>query len=91
MSITEAFGEFRTGKTQLCHTLCVTAQLPPAMGGASGKAAYIDTEGTFRPDRIKAIAERFGMADPEGLLCADVIFTINMSHVRRCVGQCHLR
>jgi len=28
MSITEAFGEFRTGKTQLAHTLCVTTQLP---------------------------------------------------------------
>jgi meiotic recombination protein DMC1 len=27
MSITEAFGEFRTGKTQLAHTLCVTAQM----------------------------------------------------------------
>jgi len=36
-SITEAFGEFRTGKTQLCHTLCVTAQLPVNMGGANGK------------------------------------------------------
>jgi hypothetical protein len=33
MSITEAFGEFRTGKTQLCHTLCVTAQLPLEMNG----------------------------------------------------------
>jgi meiotic recombination protein DMC1 len=46
MSITEAFGEFRTGKTQLSHTLCVTTQLPVEQGGAMGKAAYIDTEGT---------------------------------------------
>ncbi|KAI5452054.1 Meiotic recombination protein dmc1, variant 2 [Naganishia albida] len=60
-SITEVYGEFRTGKTQLCHTLCVTTQLPMDMGGASGKVAYIDTEGTFRPDRVKAIAERFGV------------------------------
>ena len=37
MSITEAFGEFRTGKTQICHTLCVTSQLPTSMGGANGK------------------------------------------------------
>ena len=66
MSITEAFGEFRTGKTQICHTLCVTCQLPVAMGGGAGKAAYIDTEGTFRPERIKAIAERFNL-DPEGM------------------------
>ena len=37
MSITEAFGEFRTGKTQIAHTLCVVAQLPPSMGGTNGK------------------------------------------------------
>ncbi|KAG0309492.1 hypothetical protein BGZ98_002004 [Dissophora globulifera] len=37
MAITEAFGEFRTGKTQLGHTLCVIAQLPIAMGGGNGK------------------------------------------------------
>lgn len=46
-SITEAFGEFRCGKTQLCHTLCVTSQLPTEMGGGNGKVAYIDTEGTL--------------------------------------------
>ncbi|KAJ3132987.1 Meiotic recombination protein dmc1 [Geranomyces variabilis] len=61
MSITEAFGEFRTGKTQLSHTLCVLAQLPASMGGGNGKAAFIDTEGTFRPERIKQIATRFGV------------------------------
>ena len=47
MSITEAFGEFRTGKTQLSHTLCVTCQLPISDGGACGKAAFIDTENTL--------------------------------------------
>ena len=61
MSITEAFGEFRTGKTQLAHTLCVTTQLPRSMNGGNGKIAYIDTEGTFRPERIRPIAERFGL------------------------------
>ena len=43
MSITEVFGEFRTGKTQMCHTLCVTAQLPRSQGGGSGKVAVIDS------------------------------------------------
>lgn len=47
MAITEAFGEFRTGKTQLAHTLCVTAQLPKEDGGGAGKVAYIDTENTL--------------------------------------------
>eukprot|EP00747_Dinoflagellata_sp_TGD_P165919 gnl/TRDRNA2_/TRDRNA2_187930_c0_seq1.p2 gnl/TRDRNA2_/TRDRNA2_187930_c0~~gnl/TRDRNA2_/TRDRNA2_187930_c0_seq1.p2 ORF type:complete len:409 (+),score=98.84 gnl/TRDRNA2_/TRDRNA2_187930_c0_seq1:85-1227(+) len=59
--ITEIFGEFRCGKTQLCHTLCVTCQLPTEKGGAESKALYIDTEGTFRPERLVQIAERFGL------------------------------
>lgn len=67
MAITEVFGEFRTGKTQLCMTMCVTAQLPKNKGGGNGKVAYIDTESTFRPDRIKPIAERFGL-DYESVL-----------------------
>eukprot|EP00934_Nitzschia_sp_Nitz4_P005739 Nitzschia sp. Nitz4//scaffold124_size66437//23716//25071//NITZ4_006110-RA/size66437-augustus-gene-0.2-mRNA-1//1//CDS//3329534549//5729//frame0 len=66
-SITEVFGEFRTGKTQLCHTLCVTCQMAVTEGGAEGKAIYIDTEGTFRPARLQAIAERFGL-DPNAAL-----------------------
>ncbi|EDK45344.1 meiotic recombination protein DMC1 [Lodderomyces elongisporus NRRL YB-4239] len=67
MSITEVFGEFRCGKTQLCHTLCVAAQLPKDLGGGEGRVAYIDTEGTFRPERIRAIANRFGV-DPDNCL-----------------------
>lgn len=61
MSISEVFGEFRCGKTQLSHTMSVIAQLPRNLGGADGKVAYIDTEGTFRPERIAQIAERFGV------------------------------
>ncbi|KAK2520489.1 Rad51 [Columba livia] len=61
-SITELFGEFRTGKTQLCHTLAVTCQLPIDRGGGEGKAMYIDTEGTFRPERLLAVAERSVLA-----------------------------
>ena len=60
-SITELFGEFRTGKSQLCHTLCVTCQLPLDQGGGEGKALYIDTEGSFRPSRLLQIAERYGL------------------------------
>ncbi|XP_077321023.1 DNA repair protein RAD51 homolog 1 isoform X2 [Lithobates pipiens] len=60
-SITEMFGEFRTGKTQLCHTLAVTCQLPIDRGGGEGKAMYIDTEGTFRPERLLAVAERYAL------------------------------
>lgn len=66
-SITEIFGEFRTGKTQLCHTLAVTCQLPVENGGGAGKCLYIDTEGTFRPERLVATAQRFGLNPDEVL------------------------
>lgn len=67
-AITEVFGEFRTGKTQLSHTLCATCQMPDATAGyKGGKAIYIDTENTFRPDRLRQICERFNM-DQEAML-----------------------
>ncbi|KAH8604308.1 putative Rad51 recA bacterial DNA recombination protein KaiC [Trypanosoma vivax] len=78
MSITEAFGEFRTGKTQIAHTLCVTCQLPLSMGGGNGKAVYVDTESTFRPERIKPIAERFGL-DVDAVL-ANIIVARAYTH-----------
>mmetsp|Transcript_18329 Transcript_18329/g.18408 ORF Transcript_18329/g.18408 Transcript_18329/m.18408 type:complete len:348 (+) Transcript_18329:262-1305(+) len=66
-SLTEVYGEFRTGKTQLCHSLCVTCQLPLDQGGAEGKAIYLDTEGTFRPNKLVSIAERFSLSPDEVL------------------------
>ncbi|XP_075250283.1 DNA repair protein RAD51 homolog 1-like [Convolutriloba macropyga] len=66
-SITEIFGEFRTGKTQLCHTLAVNCQLPVDMGGGEGKCLFIDTEGTFRPERLLAVAEKNGLNGPDVL------------------------
>jgi len=66
-AITEAFGAFGSGKTQLGSMLAVNVQLPIERGGANGKCVFIDTEGTFRPSRIKQIAEGIG-ADPEKVL-----------------------
>jgi len=66
-AITEAFGAFGSGKSQLGFSLAVNVQLPLEKGGAEGKAVYIDTEGTFRPERIRQIAEAKG-ANPESVL-----------------------
>lgn len=49
MAITEVFGEFRTGKTQLSHTLCVTTQIPNSKGYQGGKVMFLDTEHTLYP------------------------------------------
>ncbi|CCX04691.1 Similar to Meiotic recombination protein DLH1; acc. no. P50265 [Pyronema omphalodes CBS 100304] len=80
MSITEVFGEFRTGKSQLCMTASVICQLPKDQGGAEGKVAYIDTEGTFRPERIKQIAEKFGVDGD--MACENIIYgrALNSEH-----------
>jgi len=56
-SVTEFYGEYRTGKTQIAHQLCVDVQLPYEEGGLEGNALYIDTEATFRPERIIQMAE----------------------------------
>jgi DNA repair protein RadA len=56
-SVTEFYGEYRTGKTQIAHQLCVNVQLPYEDGGLEGNALYIDTEATFRPERIIQMAE----------------------------------
>ena len=66
-AVTEAFGAYGSGKTQLGLTLAVNVQLPLEKGGANGKCVFIDTEGTFRPVRIRQIAESRG-ANPEKVL-----------------------
>jgi DNA repair protein RadA len=60
-AVTEVYGEFGTGKTQLCHTLCVMVQQERQAGGLSAGAVYIDTENTFRPERIASISTARGL------------------------------
>jgi len=66
-AVTELYGAGGVGKTQLCYTLAVTVQLPPSKGGLEGCCLYIDSEGTFRPERIAQIA-RSKSFDPEQVL-----------------------
>jgi DNA repair protein RadA len=66
-ALTEVYGEFGSGKTQFCHTICVTVQKPKEEGGLGGGVLYVDSENTFRPERIVSIAKAKGM-DPEKVL-----------------------
>lgn len=63
-AITEFYGEYGSGKSQLCHQLCVNVQLPPEKGGLNASALYIDTENTFRTERIVQMARHLGL-DPK--------------------------
>ncbi len=72
-SITEMYGEFGSGKTQIAHQLAVNVQLPKEKGGLAGSVIMIDTENTFRPERIKqmveGLSERYGIEyDPDEFL-----------------------
>ncbi|MBI4895117.1 MAG: DNA repair and recombination protein RadA [Candidatus Aenigmarchaeota archaeon] len=66
-AITEAAGAFSSGKTQLGLQLAVNVQLPIEKGGINGACLFIDTESTFRPERIVQLAEAQGL-DPQTVL-----------------------
>lgn len=79
-ALTEAYGAFGSGKTQLGLTLAVNVQLPKEKGGANGKAVFIDTEGTFRPERIRQIAEGIGANSEKVLKNILVARAFNSDH-----------
>lgn len=66
-AITEFYGEFGSGKTQICHQLAVNVQVPDEKSGLGKATIYIDTENTFRPERIIQMAEGAGV-DAESML-----------------------
>lgn len=72
-AITEAYGSFGSSKTQLAFQLAINVQKPKEDGGMGGGAIFIDTENTFRPERLKQLAEANGV-DPEKAL-KNVFFT----------------
>ncbi|MEM1626309.1 MAG: DNA repair and recombination protein RadA [Sulfolobaceae archaeon] len=79
-TMTEFFGEFGSGKTQICHQLSVNVQLPPEKGGLSGKAVYIDTEGTFRWERIESMAKGVGLEADQVMNNIYYMRAINTDH-----------
>ncbi|MFQ5837953.1 MAG: DNA repair and recombination protein RadA [Thermoplasmata archaeon] len=66
-AITEVFGEFGSGKTQLAHQLAVSVTRSEDDGGLDGETVWIDTESTFRPERIVQMATPWEL-DPEEVL-----------------------
>ncbi|MBL6883761.1 MAG: DNA repair and recombination protein RadA [Candidatus Thalassarchaeum sp.] len=79
-SICEVFGEFGSGKTQIGHQLAVNTILPLSKGGLNGEVFYIDTEDTFRPERIAQMAEAVGMAPQDALDRIHVARAYNSAH-----------
>jgi DNA repair protein RadA len=67
-AITEIAGEFGSGKSQICYTLCVTANMEGDKESFGGNVIFIDTENTFRAERILQIAENRGINEPDNIL-----------------------
>jgi DNA repair protein RadA len=80
-AITEFYGEFGSGKSQICHTLCVTAQQAVEEAGLGGGVILIDTEGTFRPERVDQIAKARGYDAGEVLKRIAICKAYNSSHL----------
>lgn len=79
-SITEFFGEFGSGKTQIMHQLSVNCTAPIDQGGFDADVLIIDTENTFRPERIVQMA-KFRGYDPDE--------TLKRIHVARAYNSHH--
>jgi DNA repair protein RadA len=79
-SITEFFGEFGSGKTQLCFQLAVNCTMPVEKGGLGAKCIVIDTENTFIPSRIEQIAEALEIDPQVALDNILVARALNSSH-----------
>jgi DNA repair protein RadA len=79
-SIIELFGEYGSGKTQVAHQLCVIVQLDKDKGGLDSHAFYIDTENTFRPERIMQMSEAYDLDPEEVLSKIHVARAYNSSH-----------
>jgi DNA repair protein RadA len=80
-AVTEFYGEFGSGKTQICHTLCLAAQLPVEEHGLGGGVLYIDTESTFRPERVAQIARARSVDVDKALGNIHVAKVYNSSHL----------
>ena len=80
-AVTEFYGEFGSGKSQICHTLCAMASRPLSENGLDGGVIYIDTEGTFRPERLQQIAESRGFVPLEVLKNTVLCKVYNSSHL----------
>lgn len=84
-AITEFWGDFGSGKSQICHTLCITAQLPHVEEGFGSGVIFIDTESTFRPERLQEIAESRDLDSLEVLKKIIVSRIYNSSHLELAV------
>ena len=79
-SIMEFFGEFGSSKTQICFQLAVNATLPEEMGGLDSDVVIIDSENTFRPERIIQMATYLGVDPQETLRRIHVARAFNSQH-----------
>jgi len=80
-AVTVLYGEFGSGKAQICHTMCITAGQPIESGGLNSGVIYIDTEGTFRPERLEQISSSRSIDPVHALQNVAVCKVYNSAHL----------
>lgn len=98
-ALTEFYGAYGSGKSQVCHTLAVMAQLPKDKGGLNAEVIFFDTEDTFRPERIRDIVinrelvplkDKAKKSDPnEPVNESDVMKFVDRITVAKCYNTSH--
>ena len=87
-SITEFYGEFGSGKSQMCQQLAITVQLPVEKGGLDGACLYLDTESVFRPERVTQIASGMGLNGKDVLKRIIYAEAFTSEHQEVLLGNC---
>ena len=80
-AITELYGEFGSGKSQICHVMAINVQKLPIQGNC----IYVDAEGTFRPERIKQICEEQGLNESDVLANVKLCRVYNSGHLEEVI------
>lgn len=89
-AITELYGEFGSGKSQVVHQMAVNCQLPTELGGLDGSCLYIDTENTFRPERIEQMVNGLEFDElPDGYTIPPVEEFLKNIHIARAHSSDH--
>lgn len=85
--ITECYGQFGSGKSALAHQLAINGLCVNEDGEPTASVVWIDSENTFRPERIKEICENNNMDPIKILKSIKVVRAFNSDHQMMCAEK----
>lgn len=86
-AITECYGQFGSGKSAIAHQVAINALQVDENGDPKYYTIWIDSEQTFRPERIKQICEQQGLDPIKVLKNIKVVRAFNSDHQVMCAEK----